>query len=813
MNGRDPFAAVRALARVELRALRAHPRRALLLVVLVAVPVAAVAGAGTMLGVLTPSREERRTQAMGRADLVIEAPAGHADLLRATPHLPPDVRVARIAQGAESVVAGGLRLHARLVAAEAATLAPGAPVEGLVVLRAGRAPVDAGEVALSPSLLEGLGVDLGDRVSLAYGGPRVVTGVVVEPEAIDAPLVLRTPSLVEAKGTERLLITVGDPGRAKRLAGRLRDAGLRTSERAAIVSTDDAVAAIVLALGSIGFAEAGLVIAAALGVTLRRRRREIGLLGACGAPPAAVAAAIVISTALLALCAGVAGAVLGNAIAWGLHPFYDAWTGRLNGPFVLSPGHAIAGVGLGVVAAAVAAALPAIAAARVPIRDALGGRRPGASTPRATPAFALGALALGLGLGFAPPLRALVGAGPSVIGGALLVVAGLGLAVPWLLETGARLASAVPLVPRLALRDAGRFRARNAPVVAAILAGMATSVTIAALIASARGALDAFPAIYRDDQLVFEGAAAEEAARTLAATSSHVLAVAPYRVAATNGMPVVARLDSTGAARQRGHREPWVAVGDDTLLTVLGADAARADFAQGRLLALDPPDGTRSVRFQDGPRGAELATHDVVSVATGRRVAGPAYVLGLAAAERSGHEAAPPPGRGLVPWYVRLDAPVTARDLAVARALAEKRPGTSVDAALAQDEPVRRIHGIVLLLCLATGLVVLLVAAALSNAESEGDLHTLRTVGAPPAVLRGYRAARTGFLALLGSALAVPAGLVPAVRILADANVDVPFVLPWREILAGLVLLPLVASGLAWLLAGDGGRRVTRALT
>ena len=270
------------------------------------------------------------------------------------------------------------------------------------------------------------------------------------------------------------------------------------------------------------------------------------------------------------------------------------------------------------------------------------------------------------------------------------------------------------------------------------------------------------------------------------------LAVASLRVAYAQGMPVVVTLEGAGRAESR--REPWLAVGDSTLLHELGAEAGANAFAAGRVLALDPAaagSAPLSVRLRAGRDGARLPAPAAQRVTTGVRTVGPAFIVSSAAAERLGLEAGPPPGRGLAPWLVRHDGPVTAAVLARARAAAERATGTTVDAAVANREPVRVIYAAVLLLCVLTGLIVVLVAAALSNAESEGDLRTLHTVGAAPGMLRTYQAARAGYLALLGCLLAVPAGLIPALRLLGNANISLAFVMPWRDVTLTVVALPV----------------------
>jgi len=101
---------------------------------------------------------------------------------------------------------------------------------------------------------------------------------------------------------------------------------------------------------------------------------------------------------------------------------------------------------------------------------------------------------------------------------------------------------------------------------------------------------------------------------------------------------------------------------------------------------------------------------------------------------------------------------------------------------------------------LVTGLLVLGVATALSAAESAADAATLHAVGARPRSLRGLAAARSAYLALLGCLLAVPAGLLPLVGLLAAADVPLAFRTPWAELALVVGGLPCLAWAGTWLL-------------
>lgn len=319
--------------------------------------------------------------------------------------------------------------------------------------------------------------------------------------------------------------------------------GGSTLVRALERPTGESIAPAVFVLGSLGFVEAALVIAAAFAVGLRRRRREVGLLAATGADPRAVLAAILGLAGLLALIGGVVGTGLGLGIAAALLPHVEGWLGRPVAEFAV-PGPQLAGaLALGVAAALLSAWWPARAALRSPVRAALAGRRPplGATAPWTRTGFAL--LALGVaGVGFGSAREEWLGAIANVLGSACFVL-GLGACCPWLLEHLARHAARLPLAWRLAAREAGRLRHRDGPVVAAILAAMAVSVTASSLCASV---------------------AAADAALAPAADPNPgpgLLACAVLLLAVTAGVTVLLAANALTAVEAAGERCTFAAVG------------------------------------------------------------------------------------------------------------------------------------------------------------------------------------------------------------------------------------------------------------
>ncbi|MEM8962301.1 MAG: FtsX-like permease family protein, partial [Acidobacteriota bacterium] len=495
------------------------------------------------------------------------------------------------------------------------------------------------------------------------------------------------------------------------------------------------------------------------------------------------------------------GSLVGIGSAAIVHPFLDSLLDRHVGPFEVMPGDVVLGIVLGIVAAIFAAYLPARAAAALPPREALGKRRPAAHPSRRWLVIGLLLAALGVAILVVSQRVSTPIAAVALLLGPVLGLIGFGACSPWLLGWLAKRAARLPLAWRLAVRDAGRFRARDGAVVTAVLAGMSMSVTIAALVTSVDHKVGPFPSSYRDDQMLVEGPGADDVAPKIAEELS-AIAVAPLQAAYLRGEPVRGRV---GGEFRLGLGE-WVAVGDAELLRALGADRVGTTHDRSRLVVLDIEDlanvgaETTTVELTTWVGGDIIDTPDITFVRTSQFVREPLYFVDRAALETLGWRASAPPNRTLVPWVVRLDRAVTSKHLSQAREIAAASVRTSVDANLLHLNPTRGAYLSVLLLSVVTGLVVVLIATSLSAAESSGDARILRTVGAAPRLLRLHLAARAAYLSLLGCLLAVPAGLVVAIGIFASADIPLDFIMPWSHLLTIVGVLPVLVYVATWCL-------------
>ncbi len=771
------------MARVELRQLWRAKARTLLMMVLIAVPVAGLVGGSILLRITIATTDERVEKVMGRADLRCH---GRRDALEnRREEFPPNTRIDRLIVSSETIEVPGLRMVAtRWQFAPPGLLAP------CYRLLQGRSATQENEVTLSPLLMDLGNLQLGDKVTLASRGKELqVVGVGVDPERIHGALLATLPDKVprEPHQRESWFLKLENPTAAASLAAGLKShkLGVMTAEEYRNLPNIEFM--IILIFGGLGFVEAALVVAAAMAVGVRRRQREIGLLAASGASPGDVIGSILVSAIATAVVGSGIGMAVGVAGATLIYPHLDSWNGRLNGPFEFAPGPMVAAVAIGILTAVLAAAWPARGAALLPIRVALSGRRP----PKEPVGWWLmsGLLLIGLAVSLtsiAPLFQGMAVVVLTLIG-PVFGVLGFGACSPWILDQLAKRAAKLPLSWRLAVRDAGRFRSRNGPVVTAVLAGMALSVTLAGSLASIAKGQDGWERL-RDDQLLVLGAAAEEASQRIAESLDGV-ARAPLCAARLGGKPVHGRFAGTD-------RRSWVAVGDRDLMMALGFEDPPP--FHGRVMALQPGNSA-SVELLPYHGDKTLASLDALPLEVPETLREPGFVISEEDRQRLKLDVGLPPARSEDTWIVRLRAPLTEDLFQSARDVAASLPGTSVDANLLQRQQPRILYGCVLILSLLTGLLVVAVATTLSAVESKTDRVTLVTVGAPPSLSRRHAGAQAAFLSFLGCLLSIPAGLLPAFGAITSLA-GIPFVVPWTELIVTALGLPLVSYLGAWLL-------------
>ena len=361
-----------AIWRLARRDLLRRPWRSVLVVALIATPVALFTFAAIGMRTVPDTADEVATRVMGQADLLLRRYNTEPPL-----RLPANWRTVTW-WSASSVVkapgSSGVRARAqvqRLDLRDPLAL-------GLFTRASGRLPGASDEVVVSPELLRYLGVRVGDSITVppsprpyrvvgtATGGSGNMNVVGPSVRMWSAPQGTLRSTLVDTRGSS----ATGWPG---------APAGELLTRRSFATGSWGTSMLVVDLIGGLALAAFGLVVAAALSVGARRHLRAIGLMGAAGASPRQRASVMLLHGVTL----GLAG------VAIGLPAGLGAWSWARNDWSRLSPGRVGSSVIrisdlmviilLALVTAVGAALVPARVASDTTVLHALAGRRP---TPR-----------------------------------------------------------------------------------------------------------------------------------------------------------------------------------------------------------------------------------------------------------------------------------------------------------------------------------------------------------------------------------------------------------------------------------------------
>ncbi|WP_436771993.1 FtsX-like permease family protein [Yinghuangia sp. YIM S09857] len=637
--------------------------------------------------------------------------------------------------------------------------------------------------------------------------------------------------------------------------------------------SDLAVAVGVVVLG-MALLEVVLLAGPAFAVGARRRRRELGLVGVAGGDRGHIRTIVLADGVVLGVVAGAVGTALGMAAAWFSRDWFAEMSGKELGHYDVRPLEIAGVIGLGIVIGTVAAAVPAFLAARENIVDSLTGRRGVRRGSRVLPVAGIAAGVLGLGLAYYG--AAVEPHDATLLAGCVLAQLGLIACCPALVGLAGRLGRILPLTPRLALRDAARNRPRTAPAVAAVMAAVAGAVAVATywagtdhdkretylpraqhgqVLAYTGPGLPISDAFVKavEDNLPVTGKGVVvgygTAGCVVGTTCTMVMAqippanMCPLHTAGDQGLT----REPTPAEIEAAKDDPRCAPGYNEIWGLAGLPVGDAELVR-RLNRTDDPrtpealkhgavvfderyihDGkvtigiSASYASQPGPGGQPTAPPEPLPPP--RTVELPAILL-----ESDGFDYAPvilgeEPAKllGVPPTLVQLvyDTAEMPSEAAQQRAqeavYAVGGGGIEVERGY-QGRPSTQI----LLLAAATVLVALGasgVATGLALADGRKDLATLGAVGAPPRVRRTLSAAQSWVIALIGTALGVVVGLLPAAALRwktaevaeraqeaaiseggpqnASRLPDIVVVVPWAQMGLALVVIPLLAAGIA----------------
>lgn len=367
-------------------------------------------------------------------------------------------------------------------------------ITGITRLKAGRVPRGPGEVAINQALADKT-AGLGGQITSGTGTYTVVGLMEHAIERTDAMLFAAPSSTLIMKGTTpQSWFLGGTDGVTWADTQTLNAAGytVASAELAAHPPADSELAPEVL--GSDAYQQQMLAVLALVvvmvllagpgfAVTARRMQRSLALMSVSGATPRQARGAVMAMAWVMGALAAVLGVGLGVLAAWLALRFGQPYAGQWLAPMQIPWRDVALVAGFGVLAALLAAWGPARLAARQDPVATLNGRR--ADPPSQLRSPAVGLLLLGVGIGLAVLGARQAGNGEFTIAlAAVACVVGMVLVLPVTLSGVGKVAGRLPLTGRYAVRDAARHRSRTVPAIAAVAATVAAAVALSVGLAS-----------------------------------------------------------------------------------------------------------------------------------------------------------------------------------------------------------------------------------------------------------------------------------------------------------------------------------------
>ncbi|MEI8412159.1 MULTISPECIES: FtsX-like permease family protein [unclassified Kribbella] len=710
----------------------------------------------------------------------------------------------------------------------------------------GRFPASRSEVAISPSLAKYLGLKdfTGATVRAADGTSYQVVGIFRPTDSPQARTVLATPGTplvaVDPTTSVQYLADLPDAVDATTLAGPLRNNGLFLLPRANIVdpppdeygmrSSDiGPYAAMALAI-SFGVLEIVLLAGTAFAVGARRQTRELGLVMATGGTARDVRR-IVLLQGLFAGVVGVTGGLLLAAVVLIVgRPLWERISSTLFLSWQVPWVPVIVIAVLGVLAGLAAAVVPAVSAGRQAPLAALAGRfaatigKAKVRKPAVLMVIAGVALVLAgstmLAAALAEAKRAVPdGSGSQatvtptgpitlVLLGITAVIAGLVWLLPSLVGKLSGLAGRLPLSGRLALRDAARHRHRTGPATAAIMMAVASTaaVAFAASNAIAADAKEYVPQGRSGNAIVEFGTGGSGSVPYSAATEQRLAALLPVRdtyrvgtITAPGVKPINDYLPTIFA------RAPETVLGNSGINLIVvdpayvgkfaGLERAAAELRAGKIVLPSADLTTKDTveLISDTPTSSKRIDSHPAVYAGGV----PKIVLLRDSALISPQEAAKFGSVNTIQVEYEFSSTPTKDALAAADRLLGRDDLLTIENGY--QSPARMFLIGILTAATVVTLLGVAISVSLSAAEGRADLATLAAIGAQPRRRRNLAAAQAWVLGQLGCVLGVGVGALYGYT--AHAAFGSPhFVVPWLEIGGIVIVVPLFAGLLAWLM-------------
>jgi putative ABC transport system permease protein len=797
----------RAVLRWALRMFRREWRQQLLVLTLITVAVAATIF-GAALGTNLPLPANA---GFGSANALVNLPGND-------PHLGTEIAALKAHFGPVDVIENQVFATGLVTGAQLRAQNPdGAYSRPTLTLVRGHYPHGSGEADLTSGLASAFRVGIGDSWHIDGRALRV-TGIVENPQNLLDTFALVAPGQV-TRPTQVTVLFDATPLSFATFNFPPGATPLRPQPPSGLTP-----AVIALAFAVVGLFFIGLVAVAGFTVLAQRRLRSLGILSSLGATDKDVRLVMVANGAVV----GVVGAVLGAAIgiaAWIPYAPYFGTSADHYVPWTNVPWWLV-GVAmvLAVVTAILASRQPARAVADVPVVAALSGRPAEPKQSHRSPRPGLVVLAIGiLLLVFSGGTNG--GSGSNVfdtLAGLLATIVGLVLLAPVIIGRMAPLARRVPLATRIALRDLARYRARSGAALAAATLAVFIAMLITLLSTNRfTEPLDYVGPNLPPNQLIVYAPGDNQgmsSGDTLPSASEHQAGQATAaRIAAALGTRNVLPLTSAVAPTDTGLEQVGAGGGQGTIDIYVATPALLRHYgikasaiSPGTVLITSRPglQGTPNLLLQYGnfleqnPVVKFVPTPSIQTLANlPTDVSDPNLLIMASVAARLRLREA------TVAWLIQAPRSLTPVQVSSARRVAEAA-GLTIETKNGTPS-LNEVRNDATAAGILVALGVLAMTIGLIRSETSGDIRTLTATGASARTRRGITAATAGALgllaALVGTVAAYLAVIASSWSELLAGHADL---LPWLDLAAVLVGLPVVAAAGGWLLAGREPRAI-----
>jgi putative ABC transport system permease protein len=793
----------RAVIRWGARLLRREWRQQLLVVAMLTVAVATAVGVSTAVYTVAPAVDNATFgSASHRYTLDDAEPAAVDAAIQAAHAWFVDVEVIR--RGHIDVEGRGDLVEVR---AQDPAGRFGTP---MLALRNGRYPVAVDELAVAETLANELAVGVGSVLRIDDGVEMHVVGLVENPNDLSDAFVIASSAFAAGAPSVTLLVDSDN-----RRAESFRGTGDPIPVFASRASSGGLALVSVLAMTEVALVLVSLIAAAGFIAMAQRRQRQLGMLAAIGATEKHLRLVTLSNGASIGAVASLVGAALGLAAWFATAPIIGRRAGHRLDRFDVPWWLVALIVALAVATTTAAAWWPARIVARVPITEALAGRRPRPQRTRRSIGAAAGMFALGFAaLVLAGDITSPRANGIAITNallvatGTVTIIVGVLLLSPFAIGLVGSHVQALVLPIRLALRDLARYQSRSAAALAAISLALGIPLAITVAAASAQHSADTGNLSSRQLIISTEGITTPIAAEHTDSERQALSEVVQRIVAHLPGAQITElrkvldprlRTSQFGAETIRIDRPdgngdgPPVFLASDDLLHALG---------------LTPPPGFELITTETG----DINYGGAVDPTTGRHppqavtaatVIEPTYtslpssLLNPAIATKRGWTSI------TAGWLLETPRPLTSDQIAGIRT-------TTIAAGLKverRDNQARlsQLRNGATAVGMALALGILALTVGLLRSEAARDVQTLTATGATSSIRRAITASTAAGLAALGVLMAT----IGAYAGLTAARNDIPAA-PLGNLAAIALGVPLLAALAGWLAAGRQPESLTR---